>query len=349
MKLTISVLTSLGLLAFSNIAFAEGNTEAAAQAPAIISQSATAVTSATSATSPASSEVTSTVEATGSGSSTLSIPSTLKNKKFEENSEITDAKIRADSGSLSKYSAKFSLSYYGPTMNDISQKMQPNPDNSNAPKETAISGSISTRYRLDPKTTISIGTGVKAVSPMYGTNRYDINDPYLSYDFTGKIGDVQMRNSPGFSYVTTPNYRNTGEESAVKWDQSLAYQIKGSRFFATFDTNLGYYFYSRGYKPGSTRKGGDGAAARYTAAIYPGFKFRYSDKISFSTSIAISEWNPRSEESSAVLWRSSTTQRLAMGWAITRDIYLQPYLDIYPQALAIDTTTMNLSTVFSIL
>jgi hypothetical protein len=286
----------------------------------------------------------------GSGSSTITIPEALKNKKFEENSEITDAKIRADAGSLSKYSAKFSLSYYGPTMNDVSQKMQPNPDNSNAPKETAISGSISTRYRLDPQSTISFGTGVKAVSPGYATNRYDINDPYVSYDVTTKIGKhLQMRNSPGFSYITTPNYRNTGEDSAVKFDQSLAYQIEDTNFFATFDTSLGYYFYNRGYVPGAIKKGGDGAASRYTAAVYPGFKYRYNDTISFATSLAISEWNPRSVDSSTVLWRTSATQRLALGWAITHDIYVSPYLDIYPQALAFDTTTMNIATVFSIL
>ena len=71
-----------------------------------------------------------------------------------------------------------------------------------------------------------------------------------------------MRNSPGLSYISTPNYRNTGEESAVKWDQSLAYQIEDSRFFATFDTAVGYYFYNRGYKPGTVKKGGDGTAAK---------------------------------------------------------------------------------------
>lgn len=283
------------------------------------------------------------------GSSTLTLPTVLKNKKFEENSQITDDKIRADAGSLSRYSVKFALGYYGPTMNDISQKMQPNPDNSNAPKETAVSGSVSTRYRLNSDSTLSVGTGVKAVSPTYGTGRYDINDPYFSYDFTDKIGEVQMRNSPGFSYITTPNYRNTGENSALKWDQSLAYQIHDSRFFTTFDSSLGYYLYTRGYVPGSFKQGGDAQASRYNVSVFPGLKYRFSDQISFSTSVAIIEWNPRAQQSSAVLWRTSVTERLAVGWAITHDIYLQPYLDIYPQALAFDTTTMNLATIFSIL
>jgi hypothetical protein len=196
---------------------------------------------------------------------------------------------------------------------------------------------------------VTLGTGVKAVTPTYGINRLDVNNPYVSYDFTGKIGDVQMRNSPGISYVTIPEYRNSGESSALSWDQSLAYEISHSRVFATFDTSLGYYIYDRGYINAPVKKGGDGNAQRYSVTIYPGFKYRYSDQLSLATSLNISEWNPRAQDSSLVMWRSSVTQRFAVGWAIQHDIYLQPYIDVYPQALAFDTTTINISTIFSIL
>ncbi len=291
----------------------------------------------------------SSVSSSTSESSSLVLPKSLENRQFEEASEITDSKIRAESGSRSRYSAKFNLSYFGPTLNDASTKSQPNPDNSNAPKSTALGGSVSTRFRLDKSSSLGFGTGVKAVTPNYGFNRFDVNNPYLNYDYTQKIGSAQIRNALGVSAITIPEYKNIGETAALNLDQSIAYQIAASPFFVTLDTSLSYYLYNRGYNPGPTKKGGDGKAQRYSFQALPGLKYRMSDSLSLSTSVAIGTYNPRSHESSLILWRSSVTQRVAMGWAITRDVYIQPYFDLYPQALAIDTTTVNITTVFSIL
>ncbi len=49
------------------------------------------------------------------GDSVIKIKDVSGNKQFADDKEITDAKMKADAGSLSKYSLSFSLSYYGPT------------------------------------------------------------------------------------------------------------------------------------------------------------------------------------------------------------------------------------------
>lgn len=286
-----------------------------------------------------------------SGENTAKLKEVLKNKKFEEDHQITDAKLRADEGSFSKYSMKFNLSYYGPTAGDLGAADQPNPDNSNAPKETAIGGSLSARYRMDSRHAISVGSGLKAVHPFHGMERVDLNTPYLSYDTSSRIWGIQMRNSPGFSIVTVPNYTRTGEYASLDYSLSAVYDLGISGFALTTDLSGGYYLYNRDYKPGSTRSGGDGNAAVGTISFSPAVKYNFTDKFSMNTSVGLSWWNPRAQQGAyhMVLINSSVTQRIGMGYAFTRDIYFAPYLSLYPSKLAMDTTTVNLSTIFSVL
>lgn len=273
-----------------------------------------------------------------------------KNKKYEEDTNITDLKMKADAGSLSRYSLKVSASYYGPPIDDLSNKSQPNPDHTVGNHDTAMTGSTSVRRRLDSDTTIGFGTGLRATTPLHGIQKFDVNNPYVSYDMTKKMGLFQVRNSPGVSYVTVPEYTKVGEFMGVNWDSSVVYRPGMSRFSLGIDTSVAYYFFTRPYDRGNGSKGsGDGRSQRSNISLYPGLKYQISDTLNFSTSLNISFWNPRSEDSQLILWNKSTTQRLALGWAIKRDIFLQPYIDYYPLKPDFDTSTINFSTVFSIL
>ncbi|MGE5084951.1 MAG: hypothetical protein ACM3MG_01525 [Bacillota bacterium] len=277
--------------------------------------------------------------------------STLKtrkviNKKFEDDQEITDAKMKADSGSLSRYSVKFSLGYYGPPVGDLSNEMQPNPDGSVGTFETALSGSVGARYRIDSKSTISVGTGVSAVTPVQGVKRYDTKNPYISYDRNGHLFDVQMRNSYGMTYVTNPAYREIGEYAGFTLDNSLLYNIGTSRFAVGMDTSFGYYFFERGPNMKSKKEKSTG---RYSVAFFPQVKYNFTDKFSTYTSLGLNFNNPRGEEDLSVLWNKILSQRVGFGYAFTRDIYISPYFNFYPKSFTADSTTVNLSTTFSIL
>lgn len=278
-----------------------------------------------------------------------SASSILSNKKFEEDKDITDAKLRADSGSLSRYSLKFNLSYYGPTLNDFSVQDQPNPDGSIGTYETAIAGSFSGRYRIDPSHSISVGTGIKAIHPFGDMDRFDLSNPFMSYDIMNRFGNLQMRNSPGISAITIPNYTKVGEYGSASYDMSMIYNLGVSRWAVGTDFNIGYYLYSRDYRPGSVKAGGDGAASAYSVSLSPMVKYNFTDKFSMNTSLGFSWLNPRSRDNLSVLLNRTITERLGMGYAFTRDIYFAPYLNFYPNRLAMDTTTINVSTIFSIL
>ena len=315
----------------------------------LIAAAAFAQTTSTSASSigvaPAATEA-----STGSASATTSegenkgsLKEILKNKKFAEDTDITDAKLKADAGSLSKYSLKFNLSYYGPMVGDLGAKDQPNPDGSISPHATAISGSFGGRYRIDSASSISMGTGMKANHPFHGMDRFDINDPFLGYDRLIRFGDLQMRMSPSVSYITTPEYKDAGEYAGMGYDTSLIYNLGTSHMALGLDASLGYYLYGRDYR------NSDRSANQYTVSTYPTFKYNFTDKLNINTSVKLAWANFRRAHDKNQLIPQTISQRLGVGYALTRDIYLFPYLNFYPNSFTQDSTTLNFLTSFSIL
>lgn len=277
------------------------------------------------------------------GENKVSLSEVVGNKKFEENNEITDAKLKADAGSLSKYSLKFNLSYYGPTAGDLTAKDQPNPDGSVGSYETSIGGSLGARYRIDPKTTISMGSGLKLIHPFHGAERMDLNNPYLSYDMTNKINGVQMRNSFGVSYITVPNYTKVGEFAGLSYDLSFNYDLGSSGFAVGLDGSLGYYLYKRDYQKS------DKSANRSSISMYPTLKYNVSDKLNINTSPSLSYANYRSTSDELTFVQKTVSQRIGLGYAFSRDIYIAPYINFYPDRWTPDATTLNISSSFSLL
>lgn len=279
-------------------------------------------------------------EATTSGS----IESVLKNKKFEDDKDITDSKLKADSGSLSRYSLKFSLSYYGPPVGDLSEKNTPNPDGSIGNYATALSGSMSGRYRLDSKSAISLGTGISANTPFHGVERMDVKTPFVSYDRSSRLGDLQLRNSYGASVTTVPNFREVGQYGSLSYDNSLIYNMGASGFAVGLDSGISYFLYEREYDAKKDR-----TASRYYIGLYPQVKYNFSDKTNLYASVALSFTNPRALENEWAMLNKTMSGRVGMGMAFTRDIYFAPYLNFYPKEFNWKSTTVSFSTIFSIL
>lgn len=275
--------------------------------------------------------------------STIKLGDAVKNKKFEDDKDITDSRLKADSGSLSRYSLKFALSYFGPPIGDMSNKNQPNPDGSLGVYATSLGGSISGRYRIDSKSAVSLGTGISALTPFHGVERTDVKTPFISYDRNARLGNVQLRNSYGASVTTVPNFRNVGQYASLSYDNSLVYNFGTSGFAAGIDSSANVFLYERDY----VKK--DGKASRYVLGFYPQVKYNFSDKTNIYTSMAMNFWNPRFNSSEADLLNKTISGRVGMGVAFTRDIYFAPYLNFYPEKLQTETTTISFSTVFSIL
>ncbi|AHI04958.1 hypothetical protein BDW_02240 [Bdellovibrio bacteriovorus W] len=275
--------------------------------------------------------------------STSKMGKVLENKKFSEDRDITDIKLRAESGSLSRYSLKFSLSYYGPPVGDITNDRQPNPDGSIGNNDTAITGSISGRYRIDSKSAIGVGTGMSSLTPFHGSKRTDIKTPFISYDRNARLQTVQMRNSYSASFTTVQEYLDVGQVGTVGYNNNLVYNLGNSGFAVGLESSFSGFVYNRDYEKS------DRSAGRYYLGFYPQVKYNLTDKIDIYSSLAVSFTNPRAREDVWTLHNRTLSGRLGSGFALTRDVYISGFLNYYPTQLKADSTTISLSTVFSIL
>lgn len=269
----------------------------------------------------------------------------LGNKKFNPDADITDIKIKAESGSLSRYSLKTSLTYYGSSLSTPFAKEQPNLDNSPRDHLTSLSGSISGRYRVSGKTAFSLGSGLSALTPFQGIQRFDLNSPYLAVDHTYKALGFEMRTGLSTSLTTTPDYKKYGQVGSLGLSHSMVYNFQKNKFGVGLESSLQNFIYSRGYDP---KIEGKKKVSNYYAAVYPFLKYKMTDKVNVKTSTSYSFQNLRRDEQYTTWTQGLVSQRLELGIAFTREIYIAPYLDFYPDNLKADTTTVSVATIFSI-
>ena len=265
------------------------------------------------------------------------------NKKFEDNREITDAKLRAEAGSMSRYSFKMDLTYTGAAVATPFAKEQPNPEKLVRVNATQLTASVGGRYRMSPNSSIFLGTGLSALHPFHGDGRWDVKNPSLGYDFVDRLGDVQMRIAMGANIETTPEMRNVAQTGGLNLINSFVRNIGSSGFALGADIVLIYKIFNRNYQTS------DRFVARDFVFVSPVVKYNFSDRLNLSTNIAKPFIGPRSVSDEWALQPQPLTQRLTLGYAYSKDVYIAPFINLYPEKFAWNTTTLNFMSVFSVL
>lgn len=276
------------------------------------------------------------------GSSSVS-EGALSPKKFLENSEITDAKLRADAGSLSQYSLRFNLMYMGPPATNLSALNQPNPDGVVAPTATAITGTIGVRYRLDNASSVSFHAGLSDLYPFHAEQKLDVSNPGISYDQSFNLAGVQILSAPGVSLVTQDVYRSKGGWLGLRYAISAVYSLGKTGFAAGSEALLGYYLFNREVQRA------DGKIRDLNLILSPFLKYNVSDRFNVNTALGFTLYHLRTSARITDIASRAVTQKLGVGYAFTRDVYVSPYLTFYPSKPRLDTTTVNMSTSFSVL
>lgn len=288
-------------------------------------------------------------------------------KKFEEDKKITDAELKSRAGSLSLFSLKANVSYYGPTLENFSVSDQPNPDGVTSASAVGPSGSIGARYRLNPTTSLTANAGF--------TDQYlftskpshlDVNNPNLTYDKSFKLGAVQMVASPGVTLVTSNVYRPKGERLGLDARLYTSYNIGTSPVSIGASTTASYYLFDREYIPDDannitnvTKRGktslqyktvyNDGRIRRISVTVAPVVKYNVTSKLNVNTSFGFNFFNPRYYDNQLKFNSRVVNEWVGVGYAVTRDIYVSPYIQFYPTQFTWKTATMNVSTVISLL
>ena len=87
---------------------------------------------------------------------------------------------------------------------------------------------------------------------------------------------------------------------------------------------------------------------QYYLNFIPSLEYKLTSSVNFNTSAGYPYQNLRSDNA---WWRWShplTTWRVGFGWAITRDIYINPYVNFFMESPAFNTASASFNTTFSI-
>jgi hypothetical protein len=293
--------------------------------------------------------------ASASAPATSQFSESSSQEKFEDNHKITDSELRSRAGSLSRFSVRGNISYYGPTLTDFSVANQPNPDGTVSASAVGPSGSLGVRYRLDDNTSVTANAGI--TGQYLFTNKpfnLDVNNPFITFDKSFNFHGLQMVASPGVTLVTSNVYRKVGETAGLDARLYTAYRLGDSDFTLGASTTASYYFFNRDYQPNLVGANGktiyrDGKVRRISVTVAPVIKYNITEKWNVNTSFGFNFFNARSENSATRFNSRLVNEWVGMGYALTRGIYLSPYVQFYPTQFNWKTATVNMSTVVSLL
>lgn len=271
---------------------------------------------------------------------------------------ITNKKLRAESGSKSKYSISTALNYNGSTLEKPFNERRPNITNGAALDNVAsIAGTIAAKYNINATNSLSAGFGLKVNTPFSESvpqgagQRITASDPSLTYQKLSKIGGVQSVTLFGPTLYTSKNVRADGTQGDMTLQQIFAYDFGGSKF------TLGGLLQASGRtfdKSASTVCGATDAGdpvfcgqsqSDYTLGAYPFAEYQFNDTFGVRTITGLYVYDHYRSESRAMTFSKNVIyQSVGLGISLTRDVYLYPNIQFIPEDIRSDRTNVALST-----
>jgi len=293
-------------------------------------------------------------------------------KKSSENDEadqvITNKKLRAETGSLSKWSISTTFDYFGGTIEKPGDAVRPDLTASgDQPTLASMYGSVGVKYRTSKLTSLTLGIGLSMVTPFNestksddeGINSYfkssddklQASNPSLSFSVLNKIGGVQSVTQIVNSWYTEDFFRDRGNLTSLDFSQTFAYDIGASGLSIGMTFLGGYGFFD---KPKNARlKGGKESIgtlrSNYNIGAYPFVEYVINDTFNIRTTSNV--WAYRHVDAETNAWTFKKTpiyQSIGVGISVARDVYLYPNVQFLPENIRSDMTNVAVSSNFNI-
>lgn len=267
-------------------------------------------------------------------------------EKKDIDDEITNAKLRASTGSKKTLSFASSFSYAGAALtNPLSTNRPQLNDGQQSADPAKLSGQMAIKARLTDHDNINVGFGVD-FTPSYAKNketgaqepaRTNASTPYVGYSRVFKAGDIQNVLEATLSKYTA---REDVQDSNLNYNVTLAHTMMASVGTSKFEVGLYSFFSQEIYSkldPGQAEN-----STLYQFGFDPVLEYAINDKASFRT---VSRWltysTSNSDKERAAL--AGQTQSMGVGYAVTRDIYLYPNMQWRWSQPTADRTTVGFS------
>ncbi|MGZ3775408.1 MAG: hypothetical protein ACXVCY_08085 [Pseudobdellovibrionaceae bacterium] len=285
-------------------------------------------------------------------------------QKSDLDSEITNARMRAEAGSKSKWSVKANLAYQGGSVEKPFDKERPNYRKGTTGQAlTYLSGTVGMAYRATDKDAIRVGTGITMLTPLHNnlddlksnqlgdshdTKVLNVSTPYIEYSRSFRAGNIMHMPSLSYSHATeqydTDVLKNIGTVSLA---HTMVADIAGSNFQPGVSIATDYTLFKDDPQAIDVmnRKG---ARIDYDLGVYPFLEYSFNDRYSFRTVFGYFSYAHYRNDEASSLQRLASYQSMGVGVAVTREIYLYPNVQFIPDDIRSDRTNVGLSSTLNV-
>jgi hypothetical protein len=266
-------------------------------------------------------------------------------KKGDIDEEITNAKMRAESGSKSQWSVSADLSYMGGNLEKPFGAVRPNYSGEVSTNDvTYLDGTIAGSYRVDKNNRINLGTGVSMLTPFQATaqelttstengGNSEVATPYVSWKYSGRIGSTQNSLSATYYHSTSAYDVDVVKTSGqVGLSHVVIADIEGSNWQPGLSTSFTQQIFTAS-NPNTYD---------YQIGFYPFVEYAFNDKYSFRTVFRPFTFSHMANDDGDIV-RSMYTQSMGIGIAVARDLYLYPNMQFAPENLSPELTNLGVS------
>lgn len=291
-------------------------------------------------------------------------------KKSSENDEadqvITNKKMRAETGSLSKWSVSTAFNYQGGSIEKPTDAVRPDLASSGEqPALASVDGVVGIKYRTSKLTSLTLGVGLSMMTPFNESthsNDPDINADFKKYDdklqaanpnltFTAlsKLSGIQSVTQLGSTMFTQAPDRDRGNLATLELSQVFAYDIGTTGLSLGMNFAATHQFFD---KAPSQLLNGDqvgGMRSDNVLGVYPFIEYVINDTFNIRTISGL--WVYRHVDAETNPWKFKKTpiyQSVGVGISINRDIYLYPNVQFLPEDIRADKTNVAFNTNFNI-
>ncbi len=304
-------------------------------------------------------------ENAGAGQSTIKAEDSKEQKnKVDGNidEEIVNARMRAESGSKSKFSMSSTLGYTGGTFSRPFGIERPNLAGEPGMQErTSADIGIDARYRWSKSQSVTLGTFFGLMTPFQGDtngaeNQLNMFDPTVGYNLVGKIGSLETNGAVQVSVGTSQEARGVDRDgrlyvtmNALKTFQSgLAVGLSWDASYNAYSSKPGQLSDLAARAEGVGYYGGD-ERSEWNLGIYPFMEYAINDKFSARTVFGYFNWRHVYGDSERYrLLQTFVYQSLGVGISVTRDIYLYPNIQFVPDNIRGDFTNVAMSATINV-
>lgn len=266
----------------------------------------------------------------------------------EADQTITNRRLRATEGSLSKWSISTFWNYQGGSVNDPTEPERPNIVNGgNVQTLQSMSGEVGVKYRLTKLDSLTFSTGLFMTTPFHSeiddnsalkqafddnSRKLNVQDPFLKYSHLDKLWGIQSITTVQGKLITNNQLSQRRFRSELLLSQNFMKDV-GQTGFSYGAAFIGYFYDFRD----SVNQDG---LTEQLLGIYPQAEYVINDIFNVRTVYGWQVFENVRGQPSDTYTKRKVYQSVGLGISVTRDLFLYPNIQFIPSNIRDDVTNI---------